>query len=269
MLSRSAPPLPRRLSVDERRAHIIESIKRFGAASVGRLADECGVTAQTIRRDLQELGSEGLIQKGHGTAFAGPGSVVFPYRERQIAQTELKRRLTARLSEFILPGSTIFVGLGTTFNSIHEIFKDRPQIILATNNLGVAYSCTFNTGVTLFLFGGYLRRNDTAILSATAGGLGNRFKFDIAIFGASAIDRDGDVLAYDPLEVEFTREVIRASRQVIFVAQAEKFAGRAPHVVANLRDAAVLISNCDPRATLADPAALDRVRVIVVDDTGP
>jgi DeoR family transcriptional regulator, glycerol-3-phosphate regulon repressor len=122
---------------------------------------------------------------------------------------------------------------------------------------------------TLFLFGGYLRRNDTAILSATAGGLGNRFKFDIAIFGASAIDRDGDVLAYDPLEVEFTREVIRASRQVIFVAQAEKFAGRAPHVVANLRDAAVLISNCDPRATLADPAALDRVRVIVVDDTGP
>jgi DeoR family glycerol-3-phosphate regulon repressor len=268
-LPMSSRPTRAKLSVSERRQHIVNSIERFGAASVGSLAEACGVTSQTIRRDLQQLESEGVIQKRHGAAFAGPGSVVLAYKDRQNQQADVKRRLTARVGEFILPGSTIFVGLGTTFNSIHEVLKDRPRIVLATNNLGVAYSCTFNTGVTLFVFGGYLRRNDTAILAATGGGLCDRFKFDVAILGASAIDEDGAILAYDPLEVEFTQQVIRASRQVIFVVQAEKFGGRAPHVVAHLPQACVLITNCDPRTRLTDPSILDGTRVIVVDPASP
>lgn len=264
--------LPRKvakLPADERRRHIVESIERLGGASVMSLALECGVTSQTIRRDLQELESRGLIQKGHGVALAGPGSTAIPYKDRNLQQTELKRRLTARLGEFIVPGSTIYVGLGTTFNSIHEVLRDRSRLVVATSNLGVAYSCTFNTGVTLYLFGGYIRRNDTAILASTGGGLGGSFKFDVAILGANAIDEDGAVLAHDPLEVDFARGVIAASRQVIFVVQADKFGGRAPHVVSHLRHASVLITNCDPRTKLADPTILDATRVIQVDPAAP
>jgi DeoR family glycerol-3-phosphate regulon repressor len=264
--------LPRKvakLSANERRQHIIESIERLGGTSVVNLAQQYGVTSQTIRRDLQELESHGLIQKGHGVALPGPGSTAIAYKDRNAHQTELKRRLVAPLSEFIHPGFTIYVGLGTTFNSIHEVLRESSRLIVATSNLGVAYACTFNTAVTLYLFGGYIRRNDTAILASTGGGLGGTFKFDLAILGANAIDEDGAVLAHDPLEVDFVREVIAASRQVIFVVQADKFGGRAPHVISHLRHASVLITNCDPRSKLTDPTILERTRVVQIDADAP
>ena len=263
MPARLSPKIAK-LSADERRQHIIESIERLGGASVMNLAQEYGVTSQTIRRDLQQLEVRGLIQKSHGVALPGPGSTAIAYKDRNAHQTELKRRLMAPLVEFIHPGSTIYVGLGTTFNSIHEVLRDRSRLIVATSNLGVAYACTFNTGVTLYLFGGYVRRNDTAILASTGGGLGSTFKFDLAILGANAIDEDGAVLAHDPLEVTFVREVIAASRQVIFVVQADKFGGRAPHVISHLRHASALITNCDPRSKLRDPTILDKTRVVQV-----
>jgi DeoR family glycerol-3-phosphate regulon repressor len=256
---------PSRLPADKRRQHIVASIERLGGVSVMSLAQEFGVTSQTIRRDLQELETRGLIQKGHGVALAGPGFTAIPYRDRNGQQTELKRRLTARLSEFILPGSTIYVGLGTTFNSIHEVLRDRSRLIVATSNLGVAYACTFNTSVTLYVFGGYVRHNDTAILASTAGRLGGTFKFDIAILGANAIDEDGAVLAHDPLEVDFVRDVIDASRQVVYVVQAEKFGGHAPHVIGHLGQAAALITDCDPRTRLKDPNILNATHVVTVD----
>ncbi len=262
------PRAKTRLSAEERRQHIVASITRFGGASVVNLAQECGVTSQTIRRDLQELKGQGLIQKGHGLALAGPGSTAIAYQERNVQHIELKRRLTARLAEFILPGSAIFVGLGTTFNSIHEVLKDHARLVVATNNLGVAYACTFNTSVSIFLFGGYLRQHDTAILSTTKAYVGDRFKFDVAILGGNAIDEDGAVLVHDPLEMEFSREVIAASRQVIFVIQADKFSSRAPHVVADLSQASVLITNCDPRTKLVEPTILDRTRLVIVDPDG-
>ena len=136
---------------------------------------------------------------------------------------------------------------------------------MATTNLGVAYACTFNTGVTLYLFGGYVRRNDTAILASTGGGIGDTFKFDVAVLGANAVDEDGAVLAHDPLEVEFVREVIAASRQVIFVVQGTKFGGRAPHVLSHLSRATALITDCDPKTKLIDPTILDKTRIVQVD----
>jgi len=253
-----------KLSAEKRRQHIIESIARLGGTPVMNLAQEHGVTSQTIRRDLQELESRGLIQKGHGVALPGPGSTAIAYKDRNAHQTELKRRLMAPLAEFIQPGSTIYVGLGTTFNSIHEILRDRSRLIVATSNLGVAYACTFNTAVTLYLFGGYVRRNDTAILAAMGGGVGKTFKFDLAILGANAIDEGGAVLAHDPLEVAFVQEVIAASREVIFVVQADKFGGRAPHTIGHLRHASALITNCDPKSKLKDPTILDATRIVQI-----
>jgi DeoR family glycerol-3-phosphate regulon repressor len=254
--------------VKQRRQNILESIARLGGISVVTLAKEYGVTSQTIRRDLQELGSRGLIQKGHGVALPGPGATAIAYTERNAHHAELKRRLMAPLAEFIKPGFAIYVGLGTTFNSIHEVLRDRSRLIVATSNLGVAYTCTFNTGVTLYVFGGYVRRNDTAILAATGEGLGGTFKFDLAILGANAIDEEGAVLAHDPLEVDFTQQVIGMSRQVIFVVQADKFGGRAPHVLTHLRHASVLVTNCDPRSKLKDPTMLDTIRVVQVEWAG-
>lgn len=248
----------------ERRQAILEAVRANGAASVAELAARFDVTYQTIRRDLRTLELQGLLQKGFGGAFASPGVAHHTHDERHSVQVSVKRRLVQALEEFLVPGATIFVGLGTTFDSLHEVLSRHPGVLIATPNLEVAHSCALKTDATVYVYGGYVRNKDSSVLT-----LGDdsrqRFKFDIAVIGASAIDRDGTVQEFDPMEVDLVRSILPHARQVILVAHDEKFERRAPHVVTQIGDVDVLITNGDPVRRFDDTSLLASTRVIALD----
>lgn len=247
--------------VGERRAAILEAVQVNGAASVAELAQRFSVTQQTIRRDLQSLDSRGLIQKGFGGAFASPGTASSNYREREGTLTDVKRRLMFALEEFLTPGATIFVGLGTTFNALHEVVARHPGIFIATPNLEVAHSCAMNTDATVYVYGGYVRTRDTAILTVADAGR-DRFKFDVALLGASAIDEDGEILDFDPLGVDLVRSILPHARQKILIVHHEKFKRRAPHRVASISDIDVLVTDGDATSFFDRPEVLQSVRCV-------
>jgi DeoR family glycerol-3-phosphate regulon repressor len=245
----------------DRRQAILTAVRENGAASVAELAERFDVTYQTIRRDLRALETQGLLQKGFGGAFAAPGVARHTHDERHAIQVEVKRQLVAALEEFLLPGATIFVGLGTTFDSLHEILARHPGILIATPNLEVAHSCALKTDATVYVYGGYVRNKDSSVLTVSDESR-KRFKFDLAILGASAIDREGTVQEFDPLEVDLVRSILPHARKVILVAHDEKFDRRAPHMVSELRNIDVLITNGDPTTRFDDPDILKSLRVI-------
>jgi DeoR family glycerol-3-phosphate regulon repressor len=248
----------------ERRAAILAAVRRNGAVSVTELANQFGVTQQTIRRDLHILDSNGLLQKGFGGAFASPGVARYGHLERQSTLATVKQRLVAALEEFFVDNATVFVGLGTTFATLHEVLARHPGVLIATPNLDVAYSCGLNTDATVYVYGGYVRSKDSAILS-TLDDQRDRFKFDVALIGASAVDEDGAVLEFDPMEVELTRAILPHARKVVLVVHDEKFGRRAPHRVTQIRDVDVLVTNGDPAPRLRMADLLRGVRVISVD----
>jgi DeoR family glycerol-3-phosphate regulon repressor len=259
--SKPAPAESRRAS--GRRKAILQAVQANGAASVAELAARFDVTYQTIRRDLRSLETQGLLQKGFGGAFASPGVAQHTHDERHSVQVQAKRQLVAALEEFLTPGATIFVGLGTTFDSLHEVLVRHPGVLIATPNLEVAHSCALRTDATVYVYGGYVRNKDSSVLTL-ADESRDRFKFDLAVIGASAIDREGTVQEFDPMEVDLVRSILPHARQVILVAHDEKFGRRAPHVVTQMADVDVLITNGDPRDRFDDPATLDRMRVIAL-----
>jgi DeoR family glycerol-3-phosphate regulon repressor len=240
-LTRIAQHAPAAEVITTRQASILAAVRAQGAVSVAALATEFDVTHQTIRRDLRALQDRGLLQKGFGAAFASPGVARHGYDERHNTLVGVKRRLVQALEEFLTPDATIFVGLGTTFDSLHEIVTRHPGILIATPNLTVAHTCALKTDATVYVYGGYVRNKDSSVLTMNEGR--KRFKFDIAVLGASAIDDEGAVLEFDPLEVELVRDVLTQSRQVILVAHDEKFGRRAPHLVTQLGEIDVLITN--------------------------
>jgi len=247
----------------ERRQAILQAVRANGAASVAELAARFDVTHQTIRRDLRTLEMQGLLQKGFGGAFASPGVAHHTHGERHVVQVAVKRQLVAALEEFLVPGATIFVGLGTTFDSLHEVLARHPGVLIATPNLEVAHSCALKTDATVYVYGGYVRNKDSSVLTL-ADDNRQRFKFDVAIIGASAIDRQGTVQEFDPMEVDLVRSILPHARQVILVAHDEKFDRHAPHIVTQLTDVDVLITNGDPAPRFDDPAILARTRIIAL-----
>lgn len=262
--AQTAPASDDSAGLGDRQAAILEAVRANGAASVAELASRFAVTSQTIRRDLRALETRGLLLKGFGGAFASPGVAQHTYNERHTIQVATKQRLVAALEEFLVPGATIFVGLGTTFHALHEILARHPGVLIATPNLEVAYSCALKTDATVYVYGGYVRNKDSSVLTL-ADPNRQRFKFDIAVIGASAIDRDGSVLEFDPMEVDLVHDILPHSRQVILVAHEDKFGRRAPHQVITMANIDVLITNGDPTKHFDNPDTLADTRVIAVD----
>jgi DeoR family glycerol-3-phosphate regulon repressor len=249
--------------LNSRQSEILAAIGTNGAASVSDLAAQFSVTTQTIRRDLKLLNERGLLVKGFGGAFAAPGVARYTYTERHSTELGIKQELVAALKPILFDGATIFVGLGTTFHTLHQVVADFPGILIASPNLEVVYNCALHTDATVYVYGGYVRNKDTSILTL-AGSAHQNFKFDLAIIGASAIDRDGSVLEFDPMEVELSREAIRQSRKVVLVAHDGKFGHKAPHVVTQISDVDVLITNGDPQDYFDQDAVTDGLEVIRV-----
>jgi DeoR family glycerol-3-phosphate regulon repressor len=247
--------------LNQRQAQILEAVRANGAVAVTELATQFDVTTQTIRRDLKVLGERGLLVKGFGGAFAAPGVARYTYSERHNTEVEIKRQLVEALRPHLFNGATLFVGLGTTFHALHGVISAFPGVLIATPNLEVAYSCALHTEATVYVYGGYVRNKDTSVLTLAGAGR-QRFKFDIAIIGASAIDRDGAVLEFDPMEVDLTREVLTQARQVILVAHDGKFDRKAPHLVTHLEQVDVLITSGDPTALFDSPAVLDGLTLV-------
>ncbi|WP_160297784.1 DeoR/GlpR family DNA-binding transcription regulator [Devosia chinhatensis] len=262
----SAPRTPSEGGVgdlNQRQAQILEAVRTNGAAAVSELAAQFDVTTQTIRRDLKVLEERGLLVKGFGGAFAAPGVARYTYSERHSTEIEIKRELVEALRPLLFNGATLFVGLGTTFHALHHVIADFPGVLIASPNLEVIYNCALHTDATVYVYGGYVRNKDTSILTL-AGGVRQKFKFDLAIIGASAIDRDGAVLEFDPMEVELTREVLAQSRKVVLVAHEGKFDRKAPHLVTQVSDVDVLVTNGDPARHFDDAETLASVQLVQV-----
>ncbi|MNY70977.1 Glucitol operon repressor [compost metagenome] len=67
------------------------------------------------------------------------------------------------------------------------------------------------------------------------------------------------------MEVDLVRSILPHARQVILVAHDEKFGRRAPHVVTQLADVDVLITNGDPAPRFDDKAVLAKTRIIALN----
>ena len=113
--------------------------------------------------------------------------------------------------------------------------------MVVTNNMQVAQIMAATAQV--ILTGGALRAADGGLVGPVAAATLGQFRFDYAIVGCSALDRDGDLLDFDIAEVEVSQKILARSRQRIVVADASKFDRKAPARIASLGDVETLITD--------------------------
>jgi DNA-binding LacI/PurR family transcriptional regulator len=70
-----------RLHVDQRHERVLELVRERGSLRVAELAAELGVSAVTLRRDVEALAAQGRVQRLHG-AVVWPGDTAVEVRER-------------------------------------------------------------------------------------------------------------------------------------------------------------------------------------------
>lgn len=247
--------------VTPRQSDILGRARQFGHVQVEGLADDFGVTPQTIRKDLNDLCDRGLLQRIHGGATHPSGVTNYAYDARRLLAAEAKRLMGHRAASLIPDNSSVVLNIGTSTEQVALALRHRDGILAITNNINVAHILRDSPSVDVVMAGGVVRKSDGGIVGEATVEFVRQFKADYAVIGASAIDDEGTILDYDFREVSVSREIIRLSRQTILVADAMKFERNAPVRIAHLSEVQIFVTDRMPPASVLQICEENGVRL--------
>ena len=217
-----------------RQSEILEIARVDGRVVVEDLAQRFGVTLQTIRRDLTDLADAGLLDRVHGGAMMRTGVSNIGYETRRRMNDGAKAAIARACAQMIPDNSSMILNIGTTTEAVARELLNHRNITVVTNNMNVANILVANDSCDVMVAGGGLRRSDGGLVGDLTIEFIAQFKVDYAVIGASALDRDGDLLDFDMAEVRVSKAILRQARQVFLVMDASKMDRPAPVRLASL-----------------------------------
>lgn len=125
--------------------------------SVTDLAKEFQVSEATVRRDLADIETEGLLRRTRGGVVVDRGANIEPsFVQRSEQQVEQKMRIGARAASLVEDGDHIILDSGTTTLYIARNLVNRSNVTVVTNDINVAAELRDAPGVTVLVAGGVL-----------------------------------------------------------------------------------------------------------------
>ncbi len=90
------------LTGNPRHDQLLMLIAERGYMNIDELANLLDVSTQTVRRDIRKLSEQGLITRHHGGAGRASSVVNTAFEQREVSQTEEKKRLPKRWQTIFL-----------------------------------------------------------------------------------------------------------------------------------------------------------------------
>ncbi|WP_121631886.1 DeoR/GlpR family DNA-binding transcription regulator [Tropicibacter alexandrii] len=236
----------------DRKARILDVARRNGRVSVDALADVLGVSAHTVRRDINSLCSELKLRRLHGGAeFVQPQANI-PYPRRAVLNFEAKMAIARAVADIVPDGATVFISVGTTPALLAGALAHRRGLTVVTNNLNAAMALSDAEDVRIILAGGELRLPDRDVLGPDVIATFTAYRADFGIYGVGGIDRDGSLLDFHESEVRVRESIHARSRATILVADHSKFGRIAAAVGGHLADPDHVVIDRRPGPPYAD-----------------
>lgn len=247
-----------RLSKAQRHERIIAELRAMPTLRVSLLAQELGVSTETIRRDLDELGHQGLISRTYGGAARPLGSEP-AIRERHGLMVEERQRIAVAVARRIRPGEVVMIGGGsTTVHVARRMAAECRELTVITHSFGVATVLSTNPTMTVIMTPGRYDAHEGNLRGPETVAFLAGYHADRAITSASGIGADGpcDV---DAAAAAVYRAMLARAAVPMVVADHGKFERRALAIYARWAEIAVLVTDRAPTGPLAE--ALERAQV--------
>jgi DeoR/GlpR family transcriptional regulator of sugar metabolism len=251
----------------QRQAVIVEQLRRAGGVRVSELTGLFGVSDMTIRRDLEHLQSDGLLQKVHGGAVLGGNVTEEPgFEAKSALELPAKRAIATRAATLVRPGTAIALSAGTTTWAMARHVATIPGLTVVTNSTAVADTISAlgdPVDRTVILTGG-VRTPSAALVGPVADLTIRSLYVDQLFLGVHGFDDRAGFTTPNLAEAETNRALISRARQVVVMADSTKWGTVGLAAFARLDEADVLITDdhLDPDACrLLDDAVGELITV--------
>ena len=253
-----------------RKADLAAYVTEVGEVTVSALASRFGVSADTIRRDLDQLDADGFLVRTHGGAVS---IAVMPSTEKKLdvrlrLQRSAKEKIGAVAAGLVENGSVVMINAGTTTLSVVRHLEDHRELTIATNNLRIPTEISPKVCRDLYVFGGAVRLSG----QATIGPIGFQFSdsgndldlhCDLALISVGAVSAESGFSTSNLAEALMMSEMISRATKVAILADSTKFDRRLFAQVADLASVDYLVTDASPPAGLREALRENGVEVLL------
>ena len=229
---------------------------------VNELADKLSVTAETIRRDLDELSSNGVVDRTYGGAMLKTSQepVVNIRHSLLVKEREAMARASVKCLQ---DAKIIMMGSGaTTTHVARRIAIEMNGIIVITHSFGVATVLSLNPTISVMMAPGIYHATEGAMHGSQTLRYLDDFQVDWAITGASGLTPQGASDALIDAGDVYSCMVKHASRTMI-VADHSKFDKVFAARFAKWSDIDTLVSDEQPSGLLKSAINKANTKVVV------
>lgn len=237
----------------EREGLILDLMAATGFVSYRDIEKRLDASPATIRRDLERMAGEGLIDRVRGGARLKAGSgdgapppaplqlTGVPFHENIHRNRPQKEAIGRAAAAFCQPGEGIMIdGGSTTLQMCPHLAGLNLQVL--TNSLHIVSALLPQAGTRILVPSGSVFREQNIILAAAGEESMPRFYAPKLFMGAAAIGPQG-LMQADVVLVAAERRLIERSKQIIVLVDSSKFEGSSGNVVCELNEIDTIITD--------------------------
>lgn len=236
----------------ERRQAILDALGRDGKVVAAQLVRELGVSEDTIRRDLRELASQGLVQRVHGGALAPapqPGSFAHRSETCTAAKAALARAAVAVLGQ----ARVVLLDGSTTNLEVARRLPAEPARTILTNSPPIAAALADHPSAEVVMIGGRLDKSAQVTVGSAAVDFIRSVRADACVLGVCALHPESGLSTDDLEEAQVKRAMVEASADVIAPATSDKLSAGSPYLVAPVAELTHVVAEAGAPDELLDP----------------
>lgn len=212
---------------DERKAHILEILRRDRRLVAKEVSRELGLSEDTIRRDLRELAAEGLLKRVHGGALPVAPAMA-DYAGRGALSPEGKAAIGRAAASMVRPGQVVILDGGTTSVQMARHFAPDLRAIVVTHSPSVAAVLAEHPAIEVELIGGRLYKHSVVAVGTAAAEAIGRIQADLFFMGASGVHPELGCTTGDAEEAAIKRLLASRAAETVLLASREKLGVVAP-----------------------------------------
>ena len=226
----------------QRRDEMLKKLAQAGEVSVVSLSRDLAISEDTVRRDLDELASDGLLKRVHGGAVRlSPALADFHGRE-SISSAE-KLRIGRAAAAMVRPGQVLLIDGGTTTRELVRALPRNLRATVITHSPTIACELIDHAEIEVILLGGRLFKHSMVTVGETTARELGPINADIFFLGATGIHPEAGATTGDWEEAAVKRRMCASATASYLLVSPEKLNAISPFQIVpanNLRGLVVL-----------------------------
>lgn len=235
----------------ERRDHLLGLLAREGKIVAKDVANQLGISEDSVRRDLRDLAAEGLCQRVYGGALPVSPAVV-DYAARQTVAPDGKQQVASVAAGLVRPGGALILDGGTTALAVAHALPQDLACTVITHSPTIATALLDHPQAELFLLGGRVFKHSAVTCGAAAVEAAQNVSADLCLLGVTGVHPEAGLTTGDAEEAAMKRALAARAADTYILASSEKIGTASRFRVLPWEEISGVITDADPHDAVVE-----------------